>query len=148
MGSVREWKEKIDEMNNRDWIEEVEGKRSLRWYRMVKEEADLELYTRSLVGQESLRLRLKLTTSSVGLMVDKNRCRMYVDDRCVLCNSEEAEDVRHFLIRYKEFASERQRLLDKIDQVEGTEEWLEEYYRAEDEGKTAFVVGKKSGGYG
>ncbi len=34
MGSVREW---IDEMNNRDWIEEVEGKRSLRWYRMVKE---------------------------------------------------------------------------------------------------------------
>ncbi len=29
MGSVREWKEKIDEMNNRDWMEEIEGKRSL-----------------------------------------------------------------------------------------------------------------------
>ncbi len=37
-------------MSNRDWMEEVEGKRSLRWYRMVKEEADLEQYTRSICG--------------------------------------------------------------------------------------------------
>ncbi len=36
-------------MNNRDWIEEVEGKHSLRWYRMVKEEAGLEHYTRLIV---------------------------------------------------------------------------------------------------
>ncbi len=70
---------------------------------------------------------------------------MSVDDRMsvVLCNSEEPEDVRHFLIRCEEFASERQRLLDKIDQVEGTEEWLEEYYRAEDEGKTALLLGRR-----
>ncbi len=32
-------------MDNRDWMEEVEGKRGLRCYRMVKEEADLEQYT-------------------------------------------------------------------------------------------------------
>ncbi len=37
---------------------------------MVKEEADLEQYTRSLVGQESLRLPLRLRTSPVGLMID------------------------------------------------------------------------------
>ncbi len=43
---------------------------------MVKEEADLEQYTRSLVGQESLRLHLRLRTSSVGLMIDKKRWRM------------------------------------------------------------------------
>ncbi len=66
-------------------MEEVEGKRSLRWYRMVKEEADLEHYTRSLVGQENLRLRLlRLRTSSVGLMIDKKRRRMSVDDRCAV----------------------------------------------------------------
>ncbi len=126
------------------WMEEVEGKRSLRWYRMVKEEADLDWqYTRSIVGQESLRLRLILRTSSVELMVDQKRCRMSVDDPCVLCNSEKAEGVRHFLIRCEEFASERQRLLDKIDQVEGTEELLEEYYRAEDEGRTALLLGRR-----
>ncbi len=34
-------------------------------------------------------------------------------------------------------------MLDKIDQVEGTEEWLEEYYRAEDEGKTASLLGRR-----
>ncbi len=43
----------------------------------------------------------------MGLMVDKKRCRMSVDDGCVLCNSEEAEDIRHFLIRCEEFASEK-----------------------------------------
>ncbi len=28
---VREWKEKIDEMNNRDCMEQLEGKSSPRW---------------------------------------------------------------------------------------------------------------------
>ncbi len=46
MGSVREWKEKNDEMTNRDWIEELEGNSSLRsWYRIAKEEADLVQYS-------------------------------------------------------------------------------------------------------
>ncbi len=51
---------------------------------MVKEEADVEQYTRSLVEQESLRLHLRLRTSSVGLMIDKKRWRMSVDDRCAV----------------------------------------------------------------
>ncbi len=70
-------------MNNRDWAEEVEGKSRRRWNRMVKEEDGLEQYTRSIVGQESLRLRFRLRSGSAGLMVDRKRCRMCVD-RCVL----------------------------------------------------------------
>ena len=56
-GSAKEWKERVHERNCRDWMEEVEGKSSLKWYRMVKDEAGLEEYTRSLVGQEGVRLR-------------------------------------------------------------------------------------------
>ena len=44
-------------------MEEVEGKSSLKWYQMVKKEAGLE-YTRSLVGQEGIRLRFRLRTGS------------------------------------------------------------------------------------
>ncbi len=101
---------------------------------MVNEDAVLKQYVRLIVGKESLRLRFRLRIGSAGLMVDKKRCRMSVDGRCVPCNSGEAEDVGHISKRCEEFASERKRLLDKINQVEGTEVWFEEYYRAEDEG--------------
>ena len=56
-------------------MEEVEGKSSLKWYRMVKDEAGLEEYTRSLVSQEEVRLRFRLRTGSAGLFEDKKRCR-------------------------------------------------------------------------
>ncbi len=55
----------------------------------------------------------------------------------------EAEDIGHFLIRCEVFASERQRLLDKIGQVERTEERMHELYRAEGEGKTALLLGRR-----
>jgi len=48
----------------RDWIEES----SLSWYRMVKEIAGLEQYTRSSVGHEELRLWFWLRTGSAGLL--------------------------------------------------------------------------------
>ena len=94
-GSAKEWKERVHEKNCRDWMEEIEGKSSLKWYQMVKEEAGLEEYTRSLVGQEGVRLRFRLRTGSAGLFEDKKRCRMCDDERCVLCNSCEVEDVEH-----------------------------------------------------
>ena len=70
---------------------------------MVKDEAGLEEYTRSLVGQKEVRLRFRLRTGSAGLFEDKKRCRMCDDERCVLCNSGEVEDVEHFLARCEEF---------------------------------------------
>ena len=51
---------------------------------MVKEEAGLEEYTRSLVGQEGVRLQFRLRTGSAGLFEDKKRCRMCDDERCVV----------------------------------------------------------------
>ena len=99
-GSAKEWKERVNEKNCRDWMEEIEGNSSLKWYQMVKEEAGLEEYTRSLHGgQEGVRLQFRRRTGSAGLFKDKKQCRMCDDERCVLCNSCEVEDVEHFLVR-------------------------------------------------
>ena len=40
---------------------------------------------------------------SAGLLEDKNRYRMCGDGRCVLCNSDEGEDVEHFVLECEEF---------------------------------------------
>ncbi len=55
--SVRVWKEKISEVNSREWREEVEEKSSLKWYGLVKPEFGLEEYTKSMEGQERVRLQ-------------------------------------------------------------------------------------------
>ena len=141
-GSAKEWKGRFHDKNCRDWMEEIEGKSSLKWYQLVKEEAGLEEYTRSLAGQEGIRLRFRLRTGSAGLFEDKKRCRMCDDERCVLCNSCEVEHVEHFLVRCEEFRWERQDLLDKIRQMEGTQEWIDEYGRVGDEGKMALLLGR------
>ena len=69
---------------------------------MVKEEAGVEKYTRSLVGQEGIKLWFRLRTGSVGLFENKKQCRMCDNERCMLCNSCEV-DVEHFLVRCEEF---------------------------------------------
>jgi len=61
-----------------------------------------------LVGQEGVRLRFRLRTGSAGLFEDKKWCRMCDDERCVLCNSGEVEDVEHLLVRCEGFRWERQ----------------------------------------
>ena len=119
--------------------EEVEGKSILKWYQMMKEEARLDKYTKTLVSQEGVRLRFRLRTGSAGLFEDKKRCRMCEDERCVLCNSGEVEDVEHFLVRCEEFRWKKQ---DMIRQMEGTQEWIDEYGRVGDERKMVLLLGR------
>ena len=95
-----------------------------------------------MVGQEGVRLgRFRQRTGSTGLFEDKNWCRMCDDERCVLCNSGEVENVEHFLVRCEEFRWERQDLLEKIRQIEGMQEWIDEFGRVRDEGKMALLLG-------
>ena len=60
-----------------------------RWYRAV---FGVEKYVASWEGHEAIRLRFRLWTGSAGLLEDKRRCRLCVDERCVLCNRGEVED--------------------------------------------------------
>ena len=136
-GSAKDWKERVHEGN-----EKVEGKSILKWYRMMKEETRLDEYTKTLVSQEGVRLRFRLKTGSAGLFEDKKRCRMCEDERCVLCNSSEVEDVEHFLARCEEFRWKKQDMLEKIRQMEGTQEWIDEYGRVGDERKMALLLAR------
>ena len=45
---------------------------------------------------------------TAGLFADKKRCGLCEEDRCVLCDREEAEDVLHILVLCDEFQWERQ----------------------------------------
>ena len=58
--------------------------------------------------QEVVRLLFRLKTSSAGLLEDKKRCEMIIDERCVMCESGEGEDVEHLLV-----TCERNRLVYK-----------------------------------
>ncbi len=84
-----------------------------------------------------------MRTGSAGLFQDKKRCKMIEDDRCILCDRDETEDVEHFMVKCDEFRWERQKLLRKIEQLEGTDEWVGEYRKAEDEGKLALLLGRR-----
>ena len=69
---------------------------------------------------------------------------MCKDDRCVLCNSGEIEDMEYFLVRCEKFRWERQDLLEMIRLMEGTHEWMEEYGRVELERKMALLLGRST----
>ena len=58
----------------------------------------MERYLRSVQGQEVVRLLFRLRTVSAGLLEDKKRCKMIVDERCVMCESGAGEDVEHLLV--------------------------------------------------
>ena len=80
-----------------------------------------------------------LRTGLAGLFQDKRRCS---DDRCVMCDSGEVEDVDHFLIGCTEFGKGWKALLEELRGVEGAGEWLIEFERVGTEGKVALLLGK------
>ena len=42
-----------------------------------------------------MRLQFRLRTGSAGLLEDKKRCKMIIDERCVMCVSGAGENVEH-----------------------------------------------------
>ena len=65
---------------------------------MAKNGAGMERYLRSVQGQEVVRLLFRLKTGSAGLLEVKKRCKMIIDEMCVICGSGEGEDVEHLLM--------------------------------------------------
>ncbi len=95
------------------------------------------------LDQEAVRCRFRLRTGCAGLLEDKKRIKMIEDERCILCNSGEAEDVEHFLVGCDEFAGERQGFLERIGEVDGTDKWIDAYHSADGEGRAALMLGQR-----
>ena len=87
--------------NEKDWVEEVSSKSTLSglsWQRMVQA---IESYLRSVQGQEVVRLLFRLRMHSAGLLEEKKRCKMIIDERCVMYESGAGEDMEHFLVMWE-----------------------------------------------
>ena len=54
-------------------------------------------------------------------------------------------DETHFLVGCGEFERDRLMLLDDVCRIVGAREWLDEFWRMEEDGKVA--VGKRGGGH-
>ena len=65
---------------------------------MAKNEFRLENYTGSSQGQEAIRCWFRMKSGTADLFADKKRCGFCEENRCVLYNREEVEDVLHFLV--------------------------------------------------
>ena len=110
---------------------------------MAKNEFRLENYIGSSQGQEPIRCWFRMRSGTAGLFADKKRCGLCEEDRCVLCDREEVEDVLHFLVLCDEFEWERQRLLKRIGDIEGSDMWLEEFTQEDHVGKMAMLLGRR-----
>ena len=84
--------------NEKDWEEEVSSKSTLKRYKLAKNGVEWERYLRCVQGQEGVRRLFRLRTGSAGLLEDKNRCKMIIDERCVMCENCVGEDVEHLLV--------------------------------------------------
>ena len=94
-GSKGLWKEAIKEKKVEDWWEQVGDKSSLGWYGRD--------FIVEVLDSYAVRLRFRLRTGTAGLLVDKKRCGMCKDSRCVMCD---------------------RLLLDRVRNIEGTGKWV------------------------
>ena len=91
----------------------------------------------------AVRLRFRLRSGSMGLFVDKTRCEMMQEDRCVLCNGGNVENVKHFVLDCEEFDQDRCRLLEWIKRIVGAEEWVKEYEEGDDDSRVRLLLGRR-----
>ena len=70
---------------------------------------EAESYIGAVTDQRAIRLRFSLRSCSAGLGEDK-RCKMCVEDKCIMCGTGAREDVGHFLLECQELESPREKL--------------------------------------
>ena len=89
-------------------------------------------------------LLFRLRIDSAGLLEEKKRYKIIIDERCVICESDAEEDVEHLLVTCGKFERDRWVVADEVSRTVGVGKWLEEYRKVCKEGKVA--VGKRCGG--
>ena len=108
---------------------------------MAKNGAEVERYLRSVQGQEGVRLLFRLRTGSAGLLKDKKRSKIIIDEGCVICESGEE---KMWSINCDMWGIEMDRcvLADEVSRIVGAGVCLEEYGRLCKEGKVELLLGK------
>ena len=64
----------------------------------------------------------KLKTDSAGLLEDKKICKMIIDERCVMCENGEGEDVEQLLVTLGEFVRDSWIIVDEMSRIIGAGE--------------------------
>ena len=134
---VGKLKNKIKARNEKDWEEEVYKKSTIEMVRLAKDGTGVERYVRSVQGQESVRLLLRLRTGSAGLLEDKKRYRMVSDKKCVMCDNGVGEDVTHFLVGCGEFVRDQLVLFECRIVVVGL--WRERWHCCWEKGWRVYI---------
>ena len=121
----------------------MDKKSSLKSCKNVKEENGPEKCVGSWESHVAVQLRFRLGSGSAGLFEDKTRCKMMQEDRCVLCNGGNVENVKHFVLECEEFDQDRCRLLERIKRIVGSEEWVKEYEEGDDDSRVCLLLGRR-----
>ena len=125
-----------------DWWSELGERSCLEWFKRVKEDFGIEEYVKVLDNYE-VRLRFRLRTGSAGLLVDKKRCGMCEDMRCVLCDGGQVEDLGHFLVECEEFQMGRRAMISGVRDIRGAREWVDSFENGGKDEKILLLLGKK-----
>ena len=51
----------------------------------------------------TFKLLFRLRIDSAGLLEENRRCKIIIDERCVICESDAEEDVEHLLVTCGKF---------------------------------------------
>ena len=64
-------------------------------------------------------------------------------ERCVMCDSGVGECLANLLVGCGGFERDRLVVLDDVYIIVGTREWLDEFWRMDEEGKVTLLLGKR-----
>ena len=110
-------KEKIREYDTKIWLEGMDKKPVLKYYKLGKQKIE---YDNCYRNNSHSAFLAKARTNSLQLEEHKGRGNQNYDTTCKLCGEEE-EDIAHFLVKCKELEGERDSRL-----MNGTQQSTEE----------------------
>ena len=116
-------------------------KSTMKWYRLAKDDTGVERYVRSVQGQKSVRLLFRPRTGSSELLEDRKRFRMVSDKRCVMCGDiGVGKDVAHWWVvgNWREIGWCCLMIVVEL----WAPEWLDKFWRVDEDGKVALLLGK------
>ena len=112
-------REQLKKVTNEEWVDSLQGKSTLRFYRGYKEEPSWEKY---LNGSSKAKLIFEARTGTLKVQAYHYHWGPDKSTRCPLCDAAR-EDIEHFLLHCPHFEPKRITLLEDL---EGEGQWFDE----------------------